>query len=304
VHVATTLPSTEVGSGSRSDPDPPLLPLGSVVAGTYELRGLLGSGGMAQVFDAHDAKLDRRVAVKVARLASTAALHAEGKALAAVTHSSVVGVFHSGVHEGYDYLVLERIAGPTLRTHLDQWLGQNRPLPIRMIVAYARGMAEALAVVHQAGLAHRDLKPDNVMLSRGERIVLTDFGLTRAERTRGEDPMSGTPSYMAPELITGTIQRGAGYLVDLYALGVVVFEMIVGRTPFEGGESLNTLRAHVFDPPPDPRALRADVPEPLGRLVLDLLAKEPARRPNSAEGVALSLRRCVVTRQGMPVADP
>jgi serine/threonine protein kinase len=275
--------------GGRA-PDRALLELGTVLAGSYELRGLLGSGGMAQVFDAHDLNLDRPVAVKVARLTSAKALRAEGKALAAVKHRSVVGVFHSGAYAGHAYLVIERIAGPTLRARLDERLRQGEPLPIAAVVAFAREMAEALAIVHGVGLSHRDLKPENVMLSQGDRIVLTDFGLTRSELVQDDHHMSGTPNYMAPEVITGKVRPGAGHLVDLYALGVVAFEMIVGRTPFERGEWAKTLHAHLFDPPPDPRGLRSDVPDLLARLVLDLMAKEPDARPGSAGIVAGALQ--------------
>jgi serine/threonine protein kinase len=269
-------------------PDPLLLMIGSILAGTYELRGLLGSGGMAQVYDGHDLNLDRPVAVKVARPATADALRIEGRALATVKHPSVIGVFHSGVHGGHDYLVIERITGPTLRARLDGRPLDGGPLPIQSVVAYTRGMAEALSVVHQAGLSHRDLKPENVML-RGDRIVLTDFGLTRSELAQTDDAMTGTPNYMAPEVITRCVQRGAGHLVDLYALGIVAYEMMVGRTPFDRGHWDKTLHAHVFEPPPDPRLLRDDVPEPLARLVLDLLAKEPDARPESAEVVAARL---------------
>jgi serine/threonine protein kinase len=272
--------------------------IGSILAGTYELCGLLGSGGMAQVFDAHDLYLGRRVAVKVARLEAADALRAEGKALAAVHHPSVVGVFHSGVHEGHAYLVMQRISGPTLRSHLDERLREGGPLPIHTVVGFMRALAESLAVVHGAGLSHRDLKPDNVMLSPGDRIVLTDFGLTRAEFVQADgEHMTGTPNYMAPEVITRNVQRGSGHLVDLYALGIVAYEMLVGRTPFEHDQWAETLHAHLFETPSDPRELRSDVPEPLARLVLDLLAKEPDERPESAEIVAWALRE---PRKTMP----
>ena len=221
--------------------------IGSVLGGTYELRGLLGSGGMAQVFEAHDLTLDRRVAVKVARPCAVDALRAEGRALAAVTHPSVVGVFHSGAYEGHHYLVIERIVGPSLRRHLDERRRETGPLPIPAVVAFARAIAEALAAVHEAGLSHRDLKPENVMLSRGDRIVLTDFGLTLPEVGHAEQRVNGTPDYMAPEVITRSVRRGRGHLVDLYALGIVSYEMIVGRTPFERDHWTKTLQAHLSD---------------------------------------------------------
>jgi serine/threonine protein kinase len=284
---ATPVCSHDIGARA---PEHALLALGTVLAGSYELRGLLGTGGMAQVFDAHDLNLDRPVAVKVARPTGATALRAEGKALATVKHRSVVGVFHAGEYAGHAYLVIERIAGPTLRVRLDERRRRGEALPIAAVVAFAREMAEALAIVHGVGLSHRDLKPENVMLSQGDRIVLTDFGLTRSELVQDDHHMRGTPNYMAPEVITGSLRPGAGHLVDLYALGVVAFEMIVGRTPFERGEWAKTLHAHVFELPPDPRGLRSGVPEVLARLVLDLMAKEPNARPESAGLVAGALR--------------
>jgi serine/threonine-protein kinase len=269
-------------------PDPLLLPLGSIVAGTYELRSLLGSGGMAQVYEGHDLHLDRHVAVKVARANLGEALRSEGRALAAIRHPLVVGVFHAGVHEGFDYLVMERILGRSLREHLDERAGV--PMSIRGVVALLHMLAEALSVVHEAGLAHRDLKPDNVMMRPGDRVVLTDFGLTRAEFLGAGERMSGSPNYMAPEVILRQEKRGAGHLVDLYALGIVAFELLVGRTPFERTHWVKTFEAHLSEPPPDPRSLRADVPDDLAELVARLLAKDPLDRPESAEEVVWTLQ--------------
>ena len=275
----------------------PLLMLGSVLAETYELRGLLGRGGMAQVFDAHDLKLDRGVAVKVARPAAEEALRAEGRILAAVKHPCVVAVLHAGTHHGFDYLVMERIAGSSLRVYLDE-RAPDGALPFRTVVGLLRAITQALAVVHQAGLAHRDLKPDNVMLAPGDRVVLTDFGLTRPEFVQGGDRVSGSPNYMAPEVITHSVKRGGGHLVDLYALGILTYELLVGRTPFEREHWARTLQAHLVDPPPDPRELRPDVPRILADLVLALTAKDPQDRPDSAESVLETLGRRRTRRQG------
>lgn len=269
-------------------PEPPLLMLGTVLAGAYELRGLLGCGGMAQVFEAHDVHLDRLVAVKVARPRASDALRMEGRMLAAVRHPSVVGVFHAGTHRGLEYLVMERISGRSLRAHLDEQ-PCGAALAIRTTVALLRAIARALTVVHAAGLAHRDLKPENVMLAPRDRVVLTDFGLTLPEFLPSDGPLAGSPNYMAPEVIARNVQPGAGHLADLYALGIVAYELLVGRTPFEREHWLKTLQAHLAEPPPDPRALRPDVPDALARLVLELLAKEPEDRPDSAEWVARSL---------------
>jgi len=266
------------------------MPLGSILAGTYELRRLLGSGGMAQVFEGHDLHLDRVVAVKVARPAAAEALHAEGRALAAVRHPLVVAVFNAGIEHGLHYLVMERVSGRTLREHLDERLLGGGLLPIPAVVALLHMMAEALAVVHEAGLSHRDLKPDNVMMRPGDRIVLTDFGLTRPEFQPATAHFSGSPNYMAPEVITRTEKRGAGHLIDLYALGIVAFELLVGRTPFERGHWVKTLEAHLTEDAPDLRDLRDDVPGELADLVVHLLAKDPLDRPESAESVVWKLQ--------------
>jgi serine/threonine-protein kinase len=244
---------------------------------------------MAEVYEAHDLRLDRRVAVKVARPGTNDALEAEGRALAAVTHPSVVGVFHSGVDRGHHFLVMERVGGPSLRTYLDERVGEGR-LPIPVVTAFACALAEALAAVHDAGLSHRDLKPENVMLAPGDRVVLTDFGLTRPEFVHGDQHISGSPNYMAPEVITNSVHRGSGHLVDIYALGIVAYEMLVGRTPFEREHWANTLKAHLADEPQDPRELRPDVPDELARVILDLLAKDPDDRPESAQIVGWMLR--------------
>ncbi len=129
------------------------------------------------------------------------------------------------------------------------------------------------------------------MLAPRDRVVLTDFGLTRPEIDRGDDHMSGSPNYMAPEVVSRSVRRGDGHLVDLYALGIVAFELLVGRTPFEREHWAKTLQAHLVEAPPDPRELRSDVPRSLADLVLSLLAKDPRDRPDSAESVLAMLGR-------------
>jgi serine/threonine-protein kinase len=266
-----------------------MLMLGTVLADTYELRGWLGSGGMGQVFDAQDLRLDRRVAVKVARPAASEALRGEGRVLAAIKHPSVVGVLHAGTHKNVEHLVMERIFGSSLRATIDERRRGGAALPLCTIVTLLRKIARGLAVVHHAGLSHRDLKPENVMLAHGDRVVLTDFGLTRPECVHGDDQVSGSPNYMAPEVITRSVRPGDGHLVDLYALGIVAYELLVGRTPFERAQWAKTLEAHLAEPAPDPRELRCEVPESLADLVLALLAKEPRERPDSAESVLVAM---------------
>jgi serine/threonine-protein kinase len=246
---------------------------------------------MSQVFEAYDRNLNRHVAVKIARPGTPAVLHAEGMALAAIHHPALVTVFHMGVHEGSEYLVLERIGGQSLRQRLDEVQPQPPQLPLEEAVAIVGAIAAALTVVHAAGLSHRDIKPDNVMLAPGDRIVLMDFGLTRPEFDRpGGEGISGSPDYMAPEAILGTVRRGEGHLVDLYALGIVIYELLAGYPPFSRTHWSKTLLAQLEEPAPDLRATRSDVPEALAELVACLLEKDPELRPDSAEAVESTLR--------------
>lgn len=283
--------------------DAPVLPLGTILGDSYELRSVLGGGGMAQVYSAYDSNLHRHVAVKVGRPGTPAVLHTEGSALAAIRHPAVVTVFHMGVHQGLEYLVMELIGGRSLRQWLDAQGTPPPGLPIDAAAPLLASIAEALEVVHAAGLSHRDLKPDNVMLAPGGRIVLTDFGLTKPEFDRQlEDGFSGSPDYMAPEVITGTVHRGGGHLVDLYALGIVAHEVLSGAPPFSRDHWARTLKAHVSEAPPDLRTLRPDVPDRLAELVLSLLEKEPERRPESAESVVWSLRALRDRRSQLPAS--
>jgi serine/threonine-protein kinase len=272
------------------DPDELLLPLGTVLGDAYELRTLLGQGGMAQVYEAQDLSLGRRVAVKVAREVAHGALRAEGRALARLRHESIVSILHGGEHHGIAYLVLEHIGGASLRVHLEHHHLKRTVPSIPAVVDLVTALAEALVVVHEAGLAHRDLKPENVMLAPRDRVVLMDFGLVEPEFVHVQRVVGGSPSYMAPETISRTGNPGEGHLSDLYSLGIVAYELLLGHTPFRSEDWKTTLRAHQAQAPTDPREERPDVPDALAELVLRLLAKRPEDRPAGAQAVACDLR--------------
>jgi serine/threonine protein kinase len=301
----TTASEREIGVQAMepTEQDGPSLSLGTLLAGTYELRSLLGGGAMAHVYEAYDQLLDRRVAVKVARRGALPLLRVEGRALAAVRHRSLVTVFHFGVHDGVEYLVMERLSGASLRDAIDVRARDGNPFAVQEAIALLAAIADGLAVVHDAGLSHRDLKPENVMLAPGDRVVLMDFGLTRPDFA-GDDgkAVCGTPEYMAPEVIKQEVKPGQGHLVDLYALGIVGYELLVGHTPFVREDWETTLRAHLFAAPPDIRLARPDVPREYADLVLQLLAKEPADRMDSAELVGWSLRSLPGRRPTRPPA--
>ncbi len=269
-----------------------ILHVGEVLADCYEIRGLLGAGGMGQVFEAYDRQLDRRVAIKVATGGpAVPLLRQEARALAAFRHPSLVTVHTLGSHRGLDFLVMERIYGVSLGRHLASRYDTGAAPDIDETIHVLTCIAEGLAVVHRAGLAHRDVKPDNIMLTPDHRIVLMDFGLVLPEyHVATQTRIAGSPPYMAPEALTNTIQSGAGRLLDIYALGVVGYEMLTNQLPVEAHSVLELHNLHETVPVRSVKTLRNGVPHQLAALVDELLAKSPNDRPQSAEAVAWRLR--------------
>lgn len=283
---------------------PPLFEAGQVIGGHFEILSLLGSGGMAQVWEARDRELERRVALKVAKPDSSAPpLRKEAQALAAFRHPSLVTVHAMGQHEGTDFIVMERIFGVSLARKLRERREENRPLTLTEALRILRAIAEGLAVVHRAGLAHRDVKPENVMLTPDGRVVLMDFGLVVPEydsELRGF--VAGSPPYMAPETLRDEVVRGGGPLVDVYAFGATTFELLTFEAPYACAESLNHLFAmHLEGRIPSVRDKRPEVPEELDQLIQEMLAKDPASRPQSAQGIAWQLKG-IAWRLMQPVA--
>lgn len=266
------------------------LSLGTLVSGTYELVSVLGRGGMATVYEAHDHVLGRRVALKVAHLGvRTEALDHEGRALAVLHHAGVPALYAAGVHEGHRYLVMELLHGRTLEERIDETLAHGHRFEIAEVVDTLRKIAEALAAAHEVGIAHRDLKPSNVMVC-GARLVLVDFGLFVPEYDAERDPhVVGSIEYMAPEVLTKSVRSGEGPAIDLYALGVVGFELLVGRTPYGTSSPSKVVTGHVLGEIPDVRDHRVDVPAALAHLLHGLLEKHPRDRPPGADVVVRAL---------------
>lgn len=265
---------------------------GDVVGGTYEILRVIGEGGMGQVFEAEDRALHRRVAIKVAWPGrDVRALRMEAQALSALRHPSMVTVHHLVNEGGTDFVVMERIYGVSLATHISRRRMAKQPFTIGEVVHVLAALADGLAVVHGAGLAHRDVKPANVMLAPKERVVLMDFGLSQAEADTAVDSApSGTPDYMAPEAIMNDARSGGRHLVDLYALGVIAYEMLTLETPFPGKSIVEVWSGHLGLPAKDVRVLRPDVPPQLAELVSQMMAKTPDERPESMESVTIALR--------------
>lgn len=267
-----------------------LLRPGDVLGDTFVVRRKLGEGGMGQVFEAFDRSLGRRVAVKVARPGLS--VTAEARAMAALRgHPSMVTLYALGLHEDLEYAVMEIIDGVTLERRLDALRAERARLDIDEIASLGAAMADGLAFVHAAGVAHRDVKPPNIILAPNHRVVITDFGIFRPEydQTRAAF-VEGTPDYMAPEALGGHVAQGELFLVDVYSLGVVLFEMLTGEPPFRSLCPRTVMMMHLRDPAPDPTTMRPDTPRRMADLVGRMMAKAPTARPGSMQEVAWTLR--------------
>jgi len=273
--------------------------IGELLDGVYEIMQLLGRGGMGQVFEAHDHLLNRRVAIKAAwPNPLSPPLRNEARALAAFQHPSLVTVHTLGEHRGIDYLVMERVYGVSLTQHAaTRWGGQQvfTPDEVLQIVLPA---AEGLSVVHRAGLVHRDIKPDNVMLTPAHRVVLMDFGLVLPEfDVNGQQRVAGSPPYMAPEALLNTAEPGSGHLVDIFGLGVVAYELLTGTRPYAGMTIREVIASHERGQPAPLAEVRPDCPAALRQAVHEMLSPDPQQRVQSAEAAAWQMRAVQADRR-------
>ena len=290
----STLDEDRVPPSSVPPPVPhaDLFQPGQLLSGAYEIRSKIGEGGMGQVYAAWDRALLRSVAIKATYPYLGATVVEEARALATVRHASTVSVYALGCHAGVHYMVMELVHGRTLESHLHARREKGEEVPFEEAIDILARVADALAVVHRAGIAHRDVKPANILLAPSDRIVLTDFGIFQPEFMGGPalEP-AGSAHYLAPEAITFRVLPGQLYLVNVYSLGIMAFELLTGRLPYDAACPTRLLIKHLQQPIPDPREVRADVPPPLAELVREMLAKDPLSRPQSMEEIAWRLRR-------------
>lgn len=281
-----------VSSEPLDDGENRIFATGELLDGVYEIIKLLGRGGMGQVFEAHDHLLNRRVAIKAAwPNPLTPPLRNEARALAAFQHPSLVSVHTLGEHRGIDYLVMERVYGVSLTQHADTRWESGQSFSASEVVQILLPAAEGLSVVHRAGLVHRDIKPDNIMLTPVHRVVLMDFGLVLPEfDVNGKQRVAGSPPYMAPEALLNTAATGSGHLVDIFGLGVLAYELLTGSRPYVGNTIREVIAAHERGRPAALAELRPDCPLALCQLVHEMLSPNPQMRNQSAEAVAWQLR--------------
>jgi serine/threonine-protein kinase len=267
--------------------------------GRYEVQRELGRGGMASVWLAWDRRHERTVAVKVLESgvahASADRFLREIRTTARLTHPHVLTLYDSGETDGLLYYVMPYVEGETLRARLVR----EPRLPVSEALRLLREIADALAYAHARGVVHRDLKPENVLLSGGHAVVM-DFGIAKALAAStvagdaGADLTSigmviGTPGYMAPEQALS--DPALDHRADLYALGVIGYEMLAGAQPFTGRTGAALVRAGLTETPRPVESRRPDVPAPIARLITRLLARDPAERPQSAAEVLEEIER-------------
>lgn len=252
---------------------------------------------MATVFKAYHAALDRYVAIKVLHPAFKedatflARFQREARVVAKLEHTNIVPVYDFAEHNGAPYLVMKFIEGETLKARL-----ARGPLTLEETLRVIEAMGAGLDYAHRQGILHRDIKPSNVMMARDSGIYIADFGLARialaGESTLSTDSMLGTPHYMSPEQAKGVKELDAG--TDIYSLGVVLYELVVGRVPYSADTPFAIIHDHIYTPLPPPRSANPNVPESIERVLLKALAKDRADRYKDVAEMVLAFKKASI----------
>jgi serine/threonine protein kinase len=285
--------------------------IGTTVAGRYLIESVLGEGGMATVYKARHKLVDRPCAIKIMNPALARdrvvreRFRREAKAAQKLAHPNIIEIFdHGDTDDGTSFLVMELLRGESLADAL----ANHGKLPLSRALPICIQIARALARAHDFEVVHRDLKPENIFISvapdGSELVKLLDFGIARSmhdTRLTGVGEVFGTPQYMAPERITSI---DAGPPADLYALGIILFEMLTGQLPFDAPDIPSFFVKHLKEPPPKIRTLTPQVPSAVEELIDRLLKKDPKQRPVDAHSVYADLI-AICQQQGIPIPpDP
>jgi serine/threonine protein kinase len=264
--------------------------------GKYRVLEPLGRGGMARVYRAYHPQLDRYVAIKVLRSDLVddedflARFRREAQAVAALRHPNIVQVYDFDVEQGVSYMVMELLEGDTLKARLNDYRVRDEGMPWGDSVRITLDVLDGLAYANSEGMTHRDVKPANILLTKRGQAVITDFGIAQivgATQHTAAGALMGTLNYIAPEQ---GLEGQSDARSDIYSLGIVLYEMLTQRTPFDADTPLAILMKHLRDPLPLPRELNPDIPQALERVVLKALAKGPEDRYQVADEMAQALR--------------
>jgi len=278
------------------------LATGSTFAGRYKVIEELGQGGMGTVYKVHDTKVGEKIALKLIRpeagfdRKSLDRFSNELKLARKVRHKNVCQMFDLGEDQGTRYITMEYIHGEDLR----QLIRKVGRLSSGQAVAISRQVCQGLEEAHKLGIVHRDLKPQNIMLDEDGNARIMDFGIARSLTGRGitgAGVLLGTPEYMSPEQVEG---KDVDHRSDFYSLGVILYEMVTGRRPFDGETPLSIAHKHKYEPPEDPRKIDPQVPEDLARVILKCLEKDKVARYKSARALDTDL---AAVEGGLPTAE-
>jgi len=278
------------------------LSTGTIFARRYEVIEELGKGGMGRVYKVFDKKIKEKVALKLLRPEISSdeetveRFSNELKYARKIIHKNVCRMFDLGEEEGTHYITMEYVSGEDLKSMI-RMMGRMSP---GQAVSITRYVCEGLAEAHKLGVVHRDLKPQNIMIDREGKARIMDFGIARSLKAKGitgAGVIIGTPEYMSPEQVEG---KEVDQRSDLYSLGVILYEMLTGRVPFEGDTPLSIAVKHKTEAPQDPRTLNAQLPLDLSQLILKCLEKDKKNRPQNAEEILSQLSKI---EQEVPAAE-
>src|SRR5688500_16952077 len=282
-----------VGAAQESDPERRELAVDRVIAQRYKILEPIGTGGSSQVYTAHDLKLERQVAIKILDDRASAQedlrrlFTKEGKALAHLSHPNVVAVHDVGEVDGTPFIVMEHVEGISLKQRIER----SGALPLADAVRIGTDIAKGLDFTHSRGIIHADLKPSNILLDLEDKPKICDFGIARTPQEDAETPeLYATAMYVSPERVEG---KRASVASDVYGLGLLLYEMLVGKPPFQSANAAVLLRDHVVRSPVPPSHLRPSLPKEIDTVVLKALAKDPGLRYRHAGDFAAALERAI-----------
>lgn len=268
---------------------------GYLVSGRYEILDTLGEGGMANVYLAEDTILHRQVAVKVLRMdlqhdqATIRRFQREAKATSELSHPNIVSVYDVGSDNGMQYIVMEYIAGDNLKTFIDK----HYPLPLPVVIEMMTQVLSAVQLAHSQGIIHRDLKPQNILVTASGQVKIADFGIAVALNDKSvtqTNSLLGSVHYISPEQARGGMATPQS---DIYALGIILYELLMGKVPFSGDSAVTIALKHFHEDIPSLRQFNNQIPQALENVVLRATAKDPAQRYQSAAEMAGDLQTCL-----------
>ena len=275
-----------------------MLTPGTILAGRYEIVGRIGAGGMSNVYKAKDQKLNRFVAVKVLKPEFSAdatfvkKFRVEAQSAAGLSHPNIVNVYDVGEENGIYYIVMELVQGITLKHYIER----KGKLDIREVLNISVQIASGMGAAHANRIIHRDIKPQNVIMSRDGKVKVTDFGIAKAaDSTTVTTNAAGSVHYISPEQARGGYSDEKS---DIYSLGITIYEMVTGRVPYDGENNVSVALQHIQGNMTPPSQLNPDIPRSVERIILKCTQKKPDLRYSSAKELIMDLRRALAEPDG------